>query len=76
MGTISAVNSGTYELAGTTLTLRPVVAKSPTFQGGVAHYTIKHDGNNLWLTQVEISTVGKTENPTTVKYTASNTRQR
>ena len=50
-------SSGTYEIAGTTLTLRPIVAKVPTFQsGGHARYTMKLDGNNLWLTAVELST--------------------
>jgi hypothetical protein len=62
-------NSGTYELTGTSLTLRPTVAKNPALQGaGVSRYIVKHDGNNLWLTQVEVSTVGKIENQPVVKY--------
>ena|SRR5687768_11408512 len=63
-------NAGTYELTGTSLTLRPIVAKNPALQGGgVSRYNVKHDGNNLWLTQVEVSTVGKVENQPVVKYT-------
>jgi hypothetical protein len=63
-----AANAGTYELSGTTLTLRPIVAKNPAIQGkSFVRFTIKLDGNNLWTTQTETST-GKTEYPTTIKY--------
>ncbi len=44
-------NSGTYEVAGTTLTVRPIVAKSPNFMaGGYDKYQFRVDGNTLWLT--------------------------
>jgi hypothetical protein len=63
-----AANAGTYEVSGDTLTRHVVVAKSPGFQGkGVTRSTIKLDGKNLWVTQVE-NTRGKVENPTTIKY--------
>lgn len=64
-----AANSGTYELSGTTLTRRAIVAKNPAIQGGknFSRSTIKLDGNNLWITQIETQT-GKTENPATIKY--------
>jgi hypothetical protein len=63
-------NSGTYELTGTTLTVRPIVAKNPVLQaGGSIRYTVKHDGNNLWLTAIENSATGKFANAATVKYT-------
>jgi Lipocalin-like domain len=63
-----AANAGTYEISGDTLTRHVVVAKNPAFQGkNVTRATIKLDGNNLWVTQVE-SARGKVENPTTVKY--------
>jgi hypothetical protein len=63
-------NSGTYEVTGTTLTLRPIVAKAPAFQsGGHARYTIKLDGNNLWLMAVEVSTIPTLANAPTLKYT-------
>jgi len=44
-------NAGTYELAGTTLTTTPVVAKNPGFEGGgFARFQIRLEGNSLWLT--------------------------
>ena len=63
-----AANAGTYEFSGTTLTLRQIVAKNPANQAkGFIRYTVKHDGSNLWMTQVENS-AGKIEYPNTVKY--------
>jgi hypothetical protein len=62
-------NSGTYEMAGTTLTVRPLVAKAPSVQGGLTRYTMKLDGNNLWLTQIENSSNPKLANQATIKYT-------
>ena len=45
-------NSGTYEVAGTTLTLHPMVARSPNFMaGGVSKYELRIEGTTLWLTQ-------------------------
>jgi len=44
-------NSGTYDVAGTTLTVRPIVAKNPNFMaGGSDKYQFRVDGNTLWLT--------------------------
>lgn len=44
-------NSGTYEVTGTTLTTRPMVAKNPNFMaGGFDKYQFRVDGNTLWLT--------------------------
>jgi len=62
-------NAGTFELSGTTLTRRAMVAKNPAIQGGknFSRGTIKLDGNNLWITVVETQ-AGKTENPATIKY--------
>jgi hypothetical protein len=62
-------NSGSYEVSGSTLTLRQMVAKNPAIQGGknFTRYTIQLDGNNLWTTPVENAS-GKVENPATVKY--------
>ena len=46
-------NSGTYEVAGTTLTVRPIVAKNPNFMaGGFVKYEFRVDGNILWLTSL------------------------
>ena len=44
-------NSGTYEVSGSKLTTRPMVAKNPNFMsGGSVTHTYRIDGNNLWLT--------------------------
>lgn len=44
-------NSGTYEVAGTTLTVRPIVAKNPNFMaGGFDKYQFRVDGDTLSLT--------------------------
>lgn len=62
-------NAGTYELTGTTLTRRAIVAKNPANQHQkiVTRSTIKLDGNNLWITTTE-NVTGKIANPSTVKY--------
>jgi Lipocalin-like domain len=44
-------NAGTYEIAGTTLTIHPMVARNPNFMaGGFERFQFKIDGSNLWLT--------------------------
>ena len=61
-------NAGTYELSGSTLTTRAIVAKNPALQGKpFARYTIKLDGQHLWTTQIE-NAQGKIANPNTIKY--------
>jgi hypothetical protein len=64
-----AANAGTYEISGTTLTLRAIVAKSPSAQAdkNFMRLSIKLDGNNLWLTPVD-SESGKIAAPVTSKY--------
>ncbi len=64
-----AANAGTYELVGTTLTRRAIVAKNPAnqHQKVVTRSTIKLDATNLWLTTTE-NVTGKIANPSTVKY--------
>lgn len=64
-----AANAGTYELSGTALTRRAIVAKNPANQNGkiVTRSTIKLDGNNLWITTSE-GPAGKVEYPSTIKY--------
>lgn len=43
-------NSGTYEVADSTLTIHPVVARSPNFMaGGSDKYTFRISGDTLWL---------------------------
>lgn len=44
-------NTGTFELSGTTLTIRPVVARNPGFMaGGFDKYQIRIEGNTMSLT--------------------------
>ena len=43
-------NSGTYDLTGTTLTVRPIVSKHPNFMGGgFDTYELRTQGDTLWL---------------------------
>ena len=48
-------NAGTYTLEGSTLTLRPLVAKNPGDQreGSFARISVKLEATRLWLTPVE-----------------------
>lgn len=45
-------NSGTYEVSGSTLTVRPAVARNPNYMaGGFGKYQFKFEGSNtLYLT--------------------------
>jgi len=44
-------SSGNYEIAGTSMVIRPVVARNPGFAGGgFATYQFKLEGKTLWLT--------------------------
>ena len=62
-------NSGTYELAGSTLPMRHIVAKNADNQGkGVTRATIKLEGDNLWMTVPEVPGIPKIEYPTSAKY--------
>ncbi len=62
-------NAGTYEVSGTTLTLRAIVAKNPRAQAekNFTRLAIKLEGNNLWLTPLETEN-GKIGAPVTSKY--------
>ena len=44
------VNTGTYEIAGSTITFRPLVAKSPEFIGGHSTMDYQVNGDVLTLT--------------------------
>ncbi len=44
------VNTGTYEISGSTVTFRPIIAKSPAFVGGQATSEFRIDGDTLTLT--------------------------
>ncbi len=45
--------AGTYEVSGTTLTMRPLASKNPAAMvaGAFIVYTYKLDGNTLWVAQ-------------------------
>jgi len=44
-------NTGTYEVMGSTLTIRPIVARYPNFMaGGFDKYQFRIEGDTLWLT--------------------------
>ena len=43
------VNAGTYEVSGSTVTFRPMIAKSPGFVGGQATSEFRIDGDMLTL---------------------------
>ena len=42
-------NSGTYEVVDSTLTIHPVVARSPNYMGGSDIYHFRVSGDTLWL---------------------------
>ena len=44
------VNAGTYELAGSTLTVHPMFAKTPDFVNGTAWFDFKLSGDRMTLT--------------------------
>lgn len=45
------VNTGTYEISGSTVTFRPIIAKSPGFVGGHQMSTFRVEGDTLVLTE-------------------------
>ena len=63
-------NAGTYEMKDGKLTMRPVVAKSPTFMqaGNFLTMSVKIGGNMLTLTS-DSSNNGPAANPSTFKLT-------
>ena len=51
------VNTGTYEISGSTVTFRPVIAKSPGFVGGYQVSTFRVEGDTLVLTLDALASV-------------------
>ena len=50
-------NTGTYEVSGSTIAIRPLVARSPNFMAGdSSKYEFRAEGNNLWLTEKSTDT--------------------
>lgn len=64
-----AANAGPYEVSGSTMIRRPIVAKSPAAMGpGVFNeYTFRMSADTLWITSVGTET-GPSTNPMTVRY--------
>jgi hypothetical protein len=60
--------AGTYEVAGNVLTMRPIAAKNPATMvpGAFINYTIRIDGNTMWVTQV-LNQDGPFTRPATIK---------
>jgi len=64
------VSSGTYEISGSTVTLRPIVAKNPEVMapGAIGVYSFKVEGDKLSMTEVR-NVNGPITNPPTMTYT-------
>ncbi|MDP2320369.1 MAG: lipocalin-like domain-containing protein [Acidobacteriota bacterium] len=60
-------NSGTYQISGSTLTTRPMVAKNPGVMGTSATREFKIDGKTLTL--IQKSAAGQPASQTTTKLT-------
>ena len=62
-------NAGTFEVAGNTMTRRPIVAKNPDAMapGVFNEYTFRLVGDTLWTTTVRTEE-GPVTSPSTVKY--------
>ncbi len=60
-------NSGTYQVSGTTLTTRPLVAKNPGVMGGTQTREFKIDGTTLTL--IQKSAAGQPASETRTKLT-------
>ena len=60
--------AGTFEVAGNTITMRPIASKNPAIMGpGVfLTYSFKTEGKTMWVTQVSNQT-GPFPNPFTAK---------
>jgi hypothetical protein len=63
-------NSGTYEVTDTTLTTRPMVAKTPEYMGGKGVFVYRIVADTLWLTNVDIYSADGTQDPYIVQYTS------
>jgi hypothetical protein len=64
-----SANAGTFEVSGSTMTRRPIVAKSPDAmaQGAYNEYTFRLSADTLWITTVRTEG-GPARYPTTVRY--------
>jgi hypothetical protein len=62
-------NAGTFEVSGSTMTRRPLVAKSPEAMapGAFNQYSFRLTADTLWITTTATES-GPTRNPSTVRY--------
>jgi hypothetical protein len=62
-------NAGTFEVSGSTMTRRPLVAKSPDAMatGVFNQYSFQLSGDTLWMTTTSTEG-GPVRNPSTVRY--------
>jgi hypothetical protein len=62
-------NAGTYEVSGSEVTVRPIVAKNPEVMAPdfFAVFAFRIQGDTLWLTG-QRNVGGPVQNPTTVRY--------
>ena len=57
------VNTGTYEISGSTVTFRPIIAKSPAFVGGQQTSEFRIEGDTLTLTETTVVAADGTPAP-------------
>ncbi|MDH3423793.1 MAG: hypothetical protein OEN00_12430, partial [Gemmatimonadota bacterium] len=64
-----SANAGTFEIEGSTMTRRPIVAKSPDAMapGAFNEYTFRLSADTLWVTAVRTE-AGPAIGPATFKY--------
>jgi hypothetical protein len=62
------VNSGTYDLTDTTLTIRPAIAKTPEYVGGSGVFEYRIEADTLWLDNVDIHSSDGTQDPYVLQY--------
>ncbi len=60
------VNTGTYDVSGSTITYRPMVAKSPEFVGGHSTMDYAIDGNTLTLNTTSVVSADGMSPPTQI----------
>ncbi len=63
------VNTGTYDVSGSTITFRPMVAKSAEFVGGSATMDFAIDGNTLTLNSTSVISADGMSPPAEVSQT-------
>lgn len=62
------VNSGTYELTDTLLTVRPTAAKTPEYVGGRGIYEYRVEADTLWLNLVDLYSSDEVQDPYVLYY--------